>query len=87
MINFPAPPPPFPRGVKSKQMAKSTATQAFERARAAIVDLLNDQTIGDARRARLLEKIASDAEGFAFDIRARMPKPKPKPDKWEPIYI
>lgn len=68
-------------------MAKSTATQAFERARDAIVDLLNDQTIGDARRARLLEKIAADAEGFAFDIRARMPKPKPKPDKWEPIYI
>ena len=52
-----------------------------------MVDLLNDQTIGAARRARLPEKIASDAECFAFDIRARMPQPKPKPDKWEPIYI
>lgn len=51
------------------------------------MDLLNDQTIGDARRARLLEKLAAQAEGFAFDIRARMPQPKPKPDKWEEIYI
>ncbi len=56
-------------------MAKSTAPAAVARARAAFLDLLNDASISDLRRARLFGQLVGELNGFILEIRARLPEP------------
>jgi hypothetical protein len=56
----------------------STSAAAVERARAAFVDLLNDRSISDASRVRLLEQLCGELDGFIQDLRSRLPQPRPR---------
>jgi hypothetical protein len=56
-------------------MHRSTTTaRAIERIRSGIVDLLNDRTITDKQRLRLLDKLAGELASFAEDLRSRLPE-------------